>query len=400
MAGPLAVSGVTIAVPAPAGDVQALFTSLGTQFRIDAKVTEYLVSQLKLESLEDLATLFTKEDEVGAVVERVPELEEGARLLQTARLRQAWAGVKAALAVAAGSKKRGEEDPDLDNPLPQQDLDNIEDLFWRRYHLTPSADVMPADALLSRVSRGVARRLLTLRDVWKVQVVAQQLKSERRKTDLGQNLALVEEAVVPHTQPAKTVVKYLELLWTLLLAYGKAGSAPVPNAPTDGEPRGSDTTRYVQVPLDVLAAYHRRAHTFAHSLPHHVALETLRARDEEERRVWIDKFRPPGLTLGQVIQSVFDRREGLWAAAPPPLQSDGGADRSTKRKVQEEQGGGRALPSNKQTPCCTEWNAGACSEPCPFGFRHACSAPLKVGTGKCCNLTNHRAIRCKNKKKA
>ncbi len=235
----LTISGVKVQAPLQSSDPQAIFAELGSQFGIDERVTSFLVKEVGVKSLRDFATLFTTADDIKPIVELVPELEPLKKILQVARLRQAWEGVEEAQKAAEGQRKIKGDDPDLDMMLPQQDLDDLTESFWRRYHLNFDSEVMPSDALLSRCSRELQRRLLTVRDVWKVQTLAKELKGEKKTTDISEGLSLVQEMSQPVERGERTLQRYLDLLWTLMLAYAKAGCKVRADAPSDGEPFGS-----------------------------------------------------------------------------------------------------------------------------------------------------------------
>jgi hypothetical protein len=382
----LTISGVKVQAPVQASDPNAVFTELGAQFSVDEKVIKFLLDEVGVKTLRDFATLFSSAEDIKAMVELVPDLEPLKRILQVARLRQAWEGVEEAQRTAEGHKKIKGDDPDLDLMLPQTDLDDLTECFWRRYHLNFDSEVMPADALLSRCSRELQRRLLTVRDVWKVQTLSKELKGEKRTTDLSDGLALVQEAAQPVEKNERCLQKYLDLLWTLLLAYGKAGCKMREDAPSDGEPFGSSSIHYVHVPLDVLMAYHRRAQSFALKLPPSQALSVLTARDEAERKAWVDKFRQSRDTLGEVIAATFDKRAGVWIVTPEADESRPSARADFDRPRRE---------APAQNPgFCANWNAGGCVRegPCPQGLKHRCSVIRPNGSP--CNIGGHRAINC------
>ena len=80
----------------------------------------------------------------------------------------------------------------------------------------------------------------------------------------------------------------------------KAGSKQRKDAPT-AEPKTCDSTKVVECPLDVLMRYVYRVQDRAARLPHHAALAWVRAKDEAERTVWVDRFRNSTDTLGEEI---------------------------------------------------------------------------------------------------
>eukprot|EP00972_Heterocapsa_arctica_P054793 8077590-Heterocapsa_arctica.AAC.1 len=66
---------------------------------------------------------------------------------------------------------------------------------------------------------------------------------------------------------------YLTLLFSLLLAYARAGRRPLVGAPEATEDRSADSTMYIEVPLDVVLKYHGRAQNRAAQLPGNFALD-------------------------------------------------------------------------------------------------------------------------------
>ena len=240
----LSMSGVAILAPKQSSDAAALFEGLGAKFGIHASVVSYLVKDIGLGSLEDFLFTFANEALFAEVVASVEGLTVAQKMLQAGRLRQAWQGAKDAEAAAQLFQKRGDEDPDLDTLLGKKDLENLEDLFWARYHHFFSAMEDPSDALVSRLHREIARRTLTVREVWKVSTMAVQQKGEKKRTEIGDNLTLLQDASdEPSMHTVRSTQSYLARLWTLMLGYAKAGCEKRPNAPDDGEPRGSCSVR-------------------------------------------------------------------------------------------------------------------------------------------------------------
>jgi hypothetical protein len=65
---------------------------------------------------------------------------DAAHDVQTARVKQAWNGVKAALERAATSSAKN-VDADFDAILLQPELDDMHTNFWNRYKMSYAADV-------------------------------------------------------------------------------------------------------------------------------------------------------------------------------------------------------------------------------------------------------------------
>ncbi len=386
------MSGVQVVAPEQVADIGAVMKELGSQFNIDDKVIKFFVEDVGITTLRDFGTMFSSAEDVKQTVEMIAGLEPVKRLLQVARVRQAWEGIAQAQQTANDQRRLKGEDPDLDLMLPQGDLDDLTATFWVRYHLQFDSEIMPSDALLSRCSRELSRRMLTVRDVWRVQNLAKELKSEKAPKDSADGFALPQENNVAD-KPRKTVQRYLDMLWTLMLAYAKAGCKKRIDAPKDNEPFGSRSTDYVQVPLDVVMAYHRRAQSFALQLPPAQALAVLTARDEAERKVWVDRYRQGKDTLGEVIATTCDKREGVWILQPESVPGERGHKVDRSRSPMR---GGK----QREIAFCARWNAGGCTDgdDCPDGLRHKCN--VVKANGQVCGLRNHRAIRCTHREKA
>ena len=110
---------------------------------------------------------------------------------------------------------------------------------------------------------------------------------------------------------AHGVEKYLAMLYTYLLALSIAGANKVQGAPTD-EVFGGDATKFVKVPWDVLQSYHFRASRTAMLIPEATRLMWLEQKDIEERSAWVSQYREGDEDLGQVIQSVVEKRGADW----------------------------------------------------------------------------------------
>ena len=61
--------------------------------------------------------------------------------------------------------------------LSQPELDDISKRLWSRYKISFPPEVEPADTVISRVSREISERLLSLRELSKIHTVAWQHKA-------------------------------------------------------------------------------------------------------------------------------------------------------------------------------------------------------------------------------
>ena len=100
------------------------------------------------------------------------------------RLRQAWRGVRWLVSEQLDAAQKGTDNDDLDKLLDQPTLDDLAKVFWKRYRNAWPPDVMPSDQIISRIYSELAARLFSVRDVWKVKCLADQLRSSRRSIPL------------------------------------------------------------------------------------------------------------------------------------------------------------------------------------------------------------------------
>ena len=107
------------------------------------------------------------------------------------------------------------------------------------------------------------------------------------------------------------------MLYTYLLALSIAGSSKVQGDPLE-EAFGSDSTRFVKVPWDLMQAYLFRVSRSVMLVPEASRLTWLEGRDIAERAAWVSQFRESDEPLGQVVQSIMEKRGAHWDT---PIQS-------------------------------------------------------------------------------
>ena len=241
----LMLQGAAVVVPAPAGGTavspKELFDNLCNDFGVDLKVAAYLVDDCGLESLEDFLHFFTAEEQIESrVIDKVRDLPHAFR--NAARLRRAWAGVKGAASAAEESKKKGKEDPDLDTLLPEAELTDLRDRFWERYKLNFGVLVEPSDYLVSRLHKEMAKRLLQVPPVFKTKSLTHQLRAERKRKRISDELELVTTEQEGDENVHEDLKNYISLHYTLMLAYARAGCSKLASAPSAPETRDKDTS--------------------------------------------------------------------------------------------------------------------------------------------------------------
>jgi len=307
---PLSVNGILIDGPAAsAANPRVLFEELGTTFKLDKTVVEVLIMNF-LTSLEEFCQMINNDTEVEAKATSPLDLGD-AHDVQTARVKQAWHSVQIALQKVSANSLR-KDDCDIDTMLSQPELDNMHARFWMRYKVTFSADVMVSDQVLSRLAKELSRRQLTVADLGKLKTLYNAICSDKKRKRVAVNLYFEEESDLHNTTNTDVHV-YLAAMYSLCIGLAVAGSQSISS---DKEPRGSDTTKFVECPLDILLRYHHRAAVAARALPYRSAITWLRERDIAERAIWVDKHRQTQQSLGVIIKDTYQETASLWV--PPP----------------------------------------------------------------------------------
>ena len=220
---------------------------------------------------------------------------------------------------------------------------------------------------------------------------------------------------------------------TYLLALSIAGSSRVQGAPSD-EAFGSDSTKFVKVPWDVMQSYLFRASRAVMCLPEASRLAWLEGRDIAERAAWVSQFREGDEPLGQVVQSIMEKRGAHWdtpiqnvvtrhspIGTPFRATQPGGSPK--KQRHEQQKGNGKKAPHGPKVPfppqppssnpskltpgtmaaalrdgttLCPDFNKGKCyskGSSCSEGV-HKCSKVLRGG--RPCGMSFHSANTCRN----
>ena len=295
--------------------------ALGKTFELNVKITDYIVKELKVKSLQEFRYLATNDDQVDTVIFRgITNLEEPVKKLMLARLRRAWNAVRANLDDLSRVRIRGD---DQEDEISAVILDELKINLWNRHKMFWRPETFPADSLVGKLHRQIDKRTLTVFPLGSVKTLAHQASNppKRRRVsevfviDLGQD----DVHEICHS-----ISDYLDKLFTLCLAYASAGSKATAGAAalTTKETQDSDTTDYIVAPLDVMLGYHARAVALSREIPARDRHEYIRRLDEAERAVWVSDFRHTTLDFGKVVLNVFRRRDAHWSyhAVTPPMQ--------------------------------------------------------------------------------
>ena len=398
---------------------------------------DFFCRTLKLKTIEDFQSLFSKAEEVEPLLSKVKDLE--CVPLQVSRVRQAWRGVCEAKELASSIKRKGDEQDDLDALLPTQQLDDLKDKFWNRHHIKWHPMLEPSDYWVSKCVKKLQKRLLSVDDIWSVRSLQHQAKTDRKRQKIPGTELEITSSETADVSVQRNVHSYLQCLFTYCVAWARAGCDLRNDAP-ETETRATESIRVVQVPLDVILSYHDRAYRQMNKLLVYFddarALKWLIAKDEEDRSKWVEVFRHSDKSLGEIVKETMDQREASWIlperptypstvaertrggnvpiqpagwspqGASPPAKGGGGRGGKGSRNQQKRGGkdathgtGSNEPPSVERRadgkPLCDAWNRGKCTEtPCPKGEMHACNRRLRGG--KACGMGNHTLYECHN----
>ena len=395
------------------------FRAIEAKYGWDPAIVDWLLADLGLgaKSVNDFVYALSTEDDAKSLIDSVSALDSSKKMLMMSRVKQAWTKLRQQIKDEETLRVKGYDETEMDTLLPQPALDSLQDVFYRRYRVSWPAHMMPSDQVLSRLSKELDKRALTVRDIWKVRSQAQQMKAQRKKQSLGAGIDILHAVAEDDKSGPQTLREYLDKLFTLMLAYAMVGAKGLKNAP-DTEPRGSDTLKYVEVPLDMCLKHHARVCKFAYAVPYSVSLEMVVKREFGDREQWVDYFRTGDLTLGAVIQKVYEVRDATWQVPeefkrqPNTREKPLTKGRDTERKRQRSR---ERTPPRKpekrdedRTPVklsandiadkmrngdrlCREYQFGRCNaKNCPKG-KHVCAR--KQGKDRVCGGP-HPACKC------
>ena len=380
---------------APAKTWDAL---LAEEFNLDEHTMSHLRSPypegIGVSSHDDFANLFCSEAEIGDIVKTFDRVEN--KLLATTRLRKAWTSTKAALAAKEIMAKSPSEEYDV---LPSAELESLQTIFHKRYKLAWPADIEPSDLLVSRITREIEKRGLSLISLDSVRTLAHYQQSSRKKISLGGEVNLMlEEYSSEQATMTNNVSGILAALFTLLVAYARAGAKARDDVMKE-ETRSDPSTMFVEAPLDVLLRYHSRAAKAAAMYRGPDLAAWLRGTDLEERRKWIEEMRTSKATLGEVAQKVYNNREIFWspptvATAHPPKE-DSPSKRQKAEASSQSTGSAEATRLRSGDEICGAFNSRkGCQGNC--GKQHVCSRITR--NGRACGMRNHCSLECRNPK--
>jgi hypothetical protein len=226
------------------------FIAPAVEYDFDVGIAKTIATTLQCKSLRDFRFLCCTEGEIKEVI-LARAGDPGKLPVQAARVRRAWWGVVAAIQSQSSSQQLPGED--LDDVLPQGELDALELLYWARYHSFMPPARTPADAVTYRSRREMDKRTFAVRDLvtMKSQVTQQHTRKVRRKIAEG---LYKEEDEVDSAMAEKldndSLTGFLGNLLIYMLSLAKAGVHKTDPYPAIAESPSTDSTDYVHVPLD------------------------------------------------------------------------------------------------------------------------------------------------------
>ena len=377
--------------------------ALGRNFKLDKPVIDYLLKS-GIENLEEFRFFWDAEDKIEPWLNKIG-LKDEEKNIQGARVRRAWAAVRLWFTQSEQDRSKVATS-DLDSMLQESELRDVKSTFWIRYRQRFPPEVHPSDSTLSRVSREMSKRMLCVFAIWKVRSLQFQLHTTNKKRKLADGLFTEEQD--EDDGCGRDWEAYLDKLQTLMLAYSMAGASGVTGAFGAAQEHGlgSDSCRFVQVPLDVMQAYYYRAKRTTCLLPPAKRLAWLQSKDAEERSEWVARFRESTASLGQIVKEVYTLRDAHWV--PPPIlpladspagvpssgtsKDNGGTNHFALGKPINGKQVAKVLKDGSRL--CQAFQHGQCKQktPCPNG-QHRCG--LVVKKERVCGAGGHGASSCK-----
>ena len=220
---PACGSSIMASTPILNGSPEERLRKLREQFSLEGVVVDALTKE-KIQDLEEFR--FFCETKVEKWRSQL-SLGEDANT-QAARVRRAWHAVTMYYKTFEQDRSKVST-TDLDTLLDDSELRTYKQNFWVRYKLRFSTEQYPSDATVPRVSRELDKRMLCVMSVWKVKSLQWQLLTTNKKRKLGDGL-FTEEPELKEAG-ARDAEHYLDRLYTLMLAYAKAGTSRVTGAP-------------------------------------------------------------------------------------------------------------------------------------------------------------------------
>ena len=385
-------------VPKQLATPEDTFTALALQFNFEQRIKDKII-ELGIRTIAEFRHYARSEDEIKKLfIDTVkdPPYEEMQGRLQAARLRFAWTACKALLDSEHAAASLPPAPTEEETLLPKQELEQLKEAFFRRYHLRPEPRQYPSDRLLSKLSRQLTRSQFEVMDLWTVRSLTFQRTHSQKRRRLTGNLYLQEDDEDEIT--AKSWLSYMAKMDTYFLALAIVGCRPVEPAPSAPESLGADSVQYVQVPYDILLSYSSRCHDLILRTSEGRRLQLVQHLDVEERGQWAARC-TGHTTLGNVISAIMRERDALWLAGALPAPSittgtaAGGASPAKAPPADAGPVGSVVSTLRDGTQLCQAYQRNQCrtKKNCPRGA-HRCGVVLQ--SGRVCGSYQHSPSGC------
>ena len=162
-------------VPKQLATPEDTFTALALQFNFEQRIKDKII-ELGIRTIAEFRHYARSEDEIKKLfIDTIkdPAYEEMQGRLQAARLRFAWTACKALLDSEHAAASLPPAPTEEETLLPKQELEQLKEAFFRRYHLRPEPRQYPSDRLLSKLSRQLTRSQFEVMDLWTVRSLHQ-----------------------------------------------------------------------------------------------------------------------------------------------------------------------------------------------------------------------------------
>ena len=278
--------------------------------RTSDDVNEYLFTKLHLASIEDFVCIVSAADYESElrtlVIDNVPSAKDVP--IELARIRAAWRRAKAELLKLEDKSRRGvTQTEELEEALEPNVQEDLVTRFSKAYGIQITVHMSPADTLLARVYRELARGVPTVISMSKVKSLFQAHKpNSERKIMLGANVTVKLDE--PETVPIKSVIHYYNALRILGNAYALAGSNEVPS---HADPK----TRVRNCPLQVQLDYSDFVLRMAAQAE--APVSWVAERDETTRGRMVELIRQ-GWSQGEALSKAMVEQEIYWHQPPLP----------------------------------------------------------------------------------
>ena len=178
-------------------DAKELLYKVAEKFNFQPEIADYLLS-LGIRSLSDFQNGFTSKEAIDTeLTKKMPETTAwtGSRMVQTARVRMAWESTFQA--TQAETKQKAAYEDASQDLLPEEDLFNLEQKWWKRYKFNVDPERCPSDYVVTTAARQLKSRRIVAPNFLTVKTLHQQKAHTKQRLQIGsaggKSLEIVED---------------------------------------------------------------------------------------------------------------------------------------------------------------------------------------------------------------